>query len=68
MLLHKDVKEQPWLINNKRTQRVQTPDKAAHYPHIAWIPNLESQHGDADHLKNLIKSNYLFLLPPLTPP
>ena len=28
--------------------------KAAHYPHIAQIPDLESQHSDPDHPKNVI--------------
>ena len=28
--------------------------KAVHYPHIAWIPDLESRHSDPDHSKNLI--------------
>ena len=31
---------------NKSTQRSQTSTKADHYPHIAWIPDLENQHGD----------------------
>ena len=37
------------------TQKVQTSAKAAHYPHIAWNPDLENQHGDPDHPNNLIK-------------
>ena len=28
---------------------MQISDKAAHYPYIAWIHKLESQHGDTDH-------------------
>ena len=36
---------------NKSILRTQTVVKAAHYPHIAWIPDLESQHGDPDHHK-----------------
>ena len=35
---------------DKNTQRAHTSlAKAAHYPHIAWIPDLENQHGDPDH-------------------
>ena len=42
-------------IYYKSTQRAHTSlARAAHYPHIAQIPNLESQHGDPDHPKNLI--------------
>ena len=43
------------ISNNKSTQRAQIFVKAAHYPDIAWINDLESQHGDPDHPKNLIK-------------
>ena len=35
----------------KNTQKAQTSTKAAHYPHIARIHDLESQHGDIDHLQ-----------------
>ena len=38
---------------NKSAQIVQTSlAKEAHYPHIAWIPDLKSQHGDHDHPKS----------------
>ena len=33
---------------------MQTSAKAAHCPHIAWIPFLESRHSDPDHPINLI--------------
>ena len=43
------------IIKTKLTQRAQTSlVKAAHYLHIARIPDLESQHGDQDHPKYLI--------------
>ena len=36
-------------------RKAQTPlTKAAHYPHIAKIPDLERQYGDPDHLQFLI--------------
>ena len=38
-------------ILNKSTQKAQISDKVAHYPHIAWIRCLESQHDDRDHPK-----------------
>ena len=42
-------------IHNTRALRAQTfLAKTAHNPHIAKIPDLESQHGDSDQLKNLI--------------
>ena len=40
--------------SNKSNQKVQTLAKVAHYHHIARIPDLESEHIDPDHLKNLI--------------
>ena len=39
-------------MGNKSTQRKSA--KAAHYPHIAQIPDLESWHGDPYRHKNLI--------------
>ena len=39
---------------DKSTQRGQISNKAAHYCHIVRILDLENQHGDLDHLKNLI--------------
>ena len=41
-------------MSNKNTQRAQITDTAAHYPHIARIHDLDSQHCDPDHPKNLI--------------
>ena len=48
-----------YCIVNKSTKRMQTSAKVAHYPHIARIPNLASQHCDPDHPQNLFK---LFLV------
>ena len=40
---------------NKSTQRAQTSlAEAGHYPHIVWIPDLNSQHGDPDHPQSLL--------------
>ena len=40
---------------NKNTQKVQNLlGQGSSFPHIAQIPDLESQHGDPDHSKNLI--------------
>ena len=37
-------------VQSKSIQRAQTAlSKAAHYPHTAWISELESQHGGPDH-------------------
>ena len=41
---------EPWMS----TQRMQISAKAGHYPHIAWIHDLENLYGDPDHPKNLI--------------
>ena len=44
---------------NKSTQSMQTSAKAAHYPNIDQIPNLESLHGDLDrpycHCRTILK-------------
>ena len=41
-------------VGHKSTQSAQTSlAKAAHYPHIARLPDLESQHGDLDHTKKI---------------
>ena len=47
--------------NAERRERrsTSTKYKAAYYPHIARIPDLESQHGDPDHPP---KFNQLFLI------
>ena len=47
-------------IANKSTQRMQTSlAMTTHYPNVARIPYLESQHGGPDHPQNLIN---LFLV------
>ena len=43
-------------MSNASTQRAQTSlAKTAHYQYCAWIPDLESQHGDPDHPPKLIR-------------
>ena len=43
---------------NKSTQRAQTSlAKVAHYPPIAWIPDLKGQYRDPHHPNNLINSS-----------
>ena len=39
--------------SHKSTQRTADFRKEAHYLHIAQVSDLESQHGDPDHPKNL---------------
>ena len=43
---------------NKSTQTAQFLAKAAHYPYIAQLPDLDSQSGDPDHPKNVNCSLY----------
>ena len=51
-------------LGNKSTWRAQTSlAKAAHYPHIGQIPDLESQHGSPDHDRNLITCSFYHLGP-----
>ena len=45
--------------DNKRTWSKQISDKAAHYPILSRFFDLESEHGDPDHLKSLINC-YLY--------
>ena len=47
---------------NKSTKGAQASlAKAAHYPHIAQIPDLESQHGNLDEPKNVIVFPYIIV-------
>ena len=48
MVLHSQDEFVEYMINES-TRRAQVSFKAAHYPHISQIHDLESQYADPDH-------------------